>query len=49
MGYWGMGGRFAVEVVVYERRIRSADEVLQLRTALSRLAEHLRTGRRRAA
>jgi hypothetical protein len=49
MGMLGMAGRFAVEVCCYERRVRNADEVLYLRTALSRLAEHLRTGRRQAA
>jgi hypothetical protein len=49
MGYLGMGGRFAVEVVVYERRVTSQDALLYLRQALSRLAEHLRSAARRAA
>lgn len=49
MGYWGMGGRYAVEVCVYERRVRTQDALLHLRQALSRRAEHLRQGRRQAA
>jgi hypothetical protein len=42
MRYMGMGGRLAIEVVVYERRIRTADELDALREALGRLADHLR-------
>jgi hypothetical protein len=42
MGYMGMSGRFAVEVVVYERRVETAEKLDALRSALSRLAEHLR-------
>jgi hypothetical protein len=49
MGYLGMGGRLAVEVVVYERRVTSQDALLYLRQALSLLAEHLRSAARRAA
>jgi hypothetical protein len=45
----GMAGRFAVEVCCYERRVTSQDALLYLRTALSRLAEHLRSAARRAA
>jgi hypothetical protein len=49
MGMLGMAGRFAVEVCCYERRVTSQDALLYLRTALSRLAEHLRSAARRAA
>jgi hypothetical protein len=49
MGGMGMYGRFAVEITCYERRVRTQDELLYLRQALSRLAEHLRQGRRAAA
>jgi hypothetical protein len=44
-----MAGRFAVEVCVYERRVTSQEGLHALRTALSRLAEHLRQERRQAA
>jgi hypothetical protein len=49
MGSLGMGGRYAVEVCCYERRVTSQDRLLELRRALSRLAEHLRQERRAAA
>jgi hypothetical protein len=49
MGYMGMGGRLAVEVVAYERRVRNAEELLYLRDALSRLADHLWQARTAAA
>lgn len=42
MGMMGMAGRFAVEVCVYERRVRTAEELDALREALRRLAEHLK-------
>jgi hypothetical protein len=49
MGGLGMCGRYAVEICCYERHVRTQDELLYLRQALSRLAEHLRQGRRAAA
>jgi hypothetical protein len=49
MGMMGMSGRLAVEIVIYERRVRSQAMLLHLREALSRLAEHLRSVSRRAA
>jgi hypothetical protein len=49
MGSVGMGGRLAVEVVVYERRVTSQELLHELRCALSRLAEHFRSAARRAA
>ena len=45
----GMAARLAVEVVAYERRIDRDDDLHMLCCALSRLAEHLRQERRRAA
>jgi hypothetical protein len=49
MAYLGMGGRLAIEVVAYERRVGTADELDALREALSRLASHLRQARYQAA
>jgi hypothetical protein len=49
MGMMGMSGALVVRVVIYEERVTSQDELLYLRQALSRLAEHLRQGRRQAA
>jgi hypothetical protein len=41
-GHDGMAGRFAMEVCVYERRVRTVAELAWLCEALGRLAEHLR-------
>jgi hypothetical protein len=41
----GMSGRFAVEVVVYERKVTTAAGLDALREALGRLADHLRAVR----
>jgi hypothetical protein len=49
MGGLGLYGRYAVEVAIYERRVKTQDALLHLRAALSWLAEHLRQGRRQAA
>jgi hypothetical protein len=48
MGMLGVGGRFAIQVCCYERRVKSQDALLYLRESLSRLAEHLRQERRAA-
>ena len=49
MGMMGMGGRLAIEVVCYERRVKTADELDALREALQRLARHRRNTTRQAA
>jgi hypothetical protein len=49
MGGMGTYERFAVEVCCYGVRVKTQDALLHLRAALSRVAEHLRQGRRQAA
>jgi hypothetical protein len=49
MGMMGRAGRLAVEVVAYERRVETAEELDALREALSKLADHLRPKRAAAA
>ena len=38
----GLSGQFAVECVIFDRRVRTLEELCHLRDALARLADHLR-------